>query len=76
MHSFFGCHDRRCRICNEVSRSSGHRSLFNFHFPQCVSLRSGLNTSSTWRFKALMTPMRADIVGPPLSATSMRVSKR
>ena len=34
-------------------------SLFNFRFPQCLSLRDESNTRSTCRFNALMTPMRA-----------------
>jgi hypothetical protein len=25
----------------------------------------GIKNPSTWRFKAIMTPMRANIVGPP-----------
>jgi hypothetical protein len=33
-------------------------SRLSFRFPQCASLRSGLNTRSTWRFRARMTPMR------------------
>ena len=38
-------------------------------------MRSGLNTRSTFRFKARMTPMRAIIVGPPLlSATRIKTS--
>jgi hypothetical protein len=36
-----------------------HSSRFNFLFPQCVSLRSGLNSRTTCRFSALMTLMRA-----------------
>ena len=32
-------------------------SRFSFRFPQCVSLRDGLNTRSTCRFGALMTPV-------------------
>src|SRR6266850_1080026 len=49
-------------------------SLLSFRFPQCVSLRSGLNTLSTWRFNALMTPMRAIMVGPLSSTTRSRAS--
>jgi hypothetical protein len=41
-----------------------HISLFNFRFPQCLSLRDGSNTRSTWRFNARMTPIRANMVGP------------
>jgi hypothetical protein len=51
-----------------------HSSLFSFRRPQCVSLREGLNVRSTFRFNALMTPIRANIVGPPNSATSIRAS--
>jgi len=36
-------------------------------------LRSGLNTRSTFRFRAFMTPIRAIIVGP-LRDTSIRTS--
>jgi pimeloyl-ACP methyl ester carboxylesterase len=43
-------------------------------FPQCVSFRDALKTRSTWRFNALMTPMRANIVGPPSVATKIRAS--
>jgi hypothetical protein len=42
-----------------------HRSRASFRFPQCGSLREELNTRSTWRFNARMTPIRANIVGPP-----------
>jgi hypothetical protein len=31
-------------------------------------------TRSRWRFKAIMTPMRANIVGPPDVATRIRLS--
>ncbi|HTE96364.1 MAG TPA: hypothetical protein VK678_23090 [Bradyrhizobium sp.] len=31
-----------------------------------MSFRDGLNTRSTWRFKALIMPMRANSGGPPL----------
>ena len=44
-------------------RSGRHWSLLSFRFPQCLSLRSELNTRSTWRFNARMTPIRANIVG-------------
>jgi hypothetical protein len=33
-----------------------------------------INTRSTWRFNARMTPMRANIVGPPRVATVIRLS--
>jgi hypothetical protein len=42
----------------------GHWSLFNFRFPQCVSLQSGLNSRRTFRFNARMTPIRAIMDGP------------
>ena len=32
------------------------------------------NTRATWRFSAFMTPIRANIVGPPCVATKMRAS--
>jgi hypothetical protein len=32
-------------IC--IDAGLGHRSLFNFRFPQCLSLRDGSNTRST-----------------------------
>ena len=37
-------------------------------------LRDGSNTRSTCRFNALMTPMRANIVGPPSVATRITYS--
>jgi hypothetical protein len=37
--------------------------------------RSGLNTRWTWRFNALMTPIRANIVGPPDVATRITASR-
>jgi hypothetical protein len=33
-----------------------------------------LNTRSTWRFNARMTPIRANIVGPPDVATRIKAS--
>jgi hypothetical protein len=42
-----------------------HRSRASLRWPQCVSFRDGSNTRSTCRFRALITPMRANIVGPP-----------
>ena len=35
------------------------------------SFRDGSNTRSTCRFRALITPIRADMVGPPRSAPSI-----
>jgi hypothetical protein len=43
---------------NQLSRANLRQS-------QCGSLRDELNSRSTWRFSARMTPMRANIVGPP-----------
>jgi hypothetical protein len=51
-----------------------HRSLASFRFPQWASFLSGLNTRSTWRFKALMTPIRANTIGPPSVATTINAS--
>jgi hypothetical protein len=42
-----------------------HRSRASLRRPQCFSLREGSNTRSTCRFRALITPIRANIVGPP-----------
>jgi hypothetical protein len=39
------------------SASPDYSSRFKFRFPQCMSLRSGLNTRSTRRFSALSMPM-------------------
>ena len=36
-----------------------HSSLFSFRLPQCISLRSGLNSRTTLRCSAFMTPIRA-----------------
>jgi hypothetical protein len=41
-----------------------HWSLFSLRCPQLCSLRVGSNTRATWRFKALMKPMRANMVEP------------
>src|SRR6266849_7157895 len=45
-------------------------SLLSLRRPQCVSLREESNSRTTFRFNALMMPMRANIVGPSCSATS------
>ena len=37
-------------------------------------MRDESNTRATCRFNALMTPIRANIVGPPLSAMRIRAS--
>jgi hypothetical protein len=44
-------------------------SLLSFRRPQSVSLRDESNVRSTCRFKTLMTPMRAIMVGPLCSTT-------
>ena len=51
-----------------------HSSRLSFRRPQCASLCAGLNVRSTVRFNALMTPMRANIVGPPDVATRIKAS--
>jgi hypothetical protein len=51
-----------------------HISRFSFRRPQWVSLREGLNVRSTFQFNALMTPIRANIVGPPSVATRIGAS--
>ena len=51
-----------------------HRSRASLRWPQCFSFRDGSNTRSTCRFRALITPIRANMVGPPRSATSMSAS--
>jgi hypothetical protein len=56
------------------ARIVGHRSRFNFRFPRCLSFRPEANTRSTWRFNALMIPMRANIGGPSCSATNNSAS--
>jgi hypothetical protein len=48
-----------------------HRSGASLRWRQCFSFRDGSNTRSTCRFRALITPTRANMVGPPRSATSM-----
>jgi hypothetical protein len=54
------------RAQNLIARPpNGHWSLLSFRFPQCVSLREESNIRSTFRFNALMTSMRANIVGLP-----------
>ncbi len=53
-------------------REGFYSSLFSLRFPQCVSFRSGLNTRSTWRFKARSMPMRACIRKSRPSAVPIR----
>jgi len=54
-----------------VRRNVGHRSRASLRRPQCLSFRDGSNTRSTWRFNARITPIRANMVGPSCSATSI-----
>ena len=42
--------------------------------PNAFPCAKGSNTRSTSRFRALVTPIRANMVGPPRSATSMSAS--
>jgi hypothetical protein len=51
-----------------------HRSRASLRLSQCFSFRDGSNTRSTCRFSALMTLIRANIVGPPSVATRIRAS--
>jgi hypothetical protein len=44
-----------------------HRSHASFRRPQLCFLPDGSITRWTWRFNALMMPIRASIVGPPRS---------
>jgi hypothetical protein len=65
------------RMCIRANATPGfllHRSRASLRLPQCFSFRDGSNTRSTWRFRALITPIRANMVGPPRSATSMSAS--
>ena len=65
------------RMCIRANATPGfllHRSRGSLRWSQCFSLREESNTRSTCRFRALITPMRANIVGPPRSATSMSAS--
>src|SRR5882672_6369058 len=54
--------------------SIGHWSRLSLVRPQCGSLREGLSSRTTCRFSALMTPMRAIMVGPLSSTTRSRAS--
>jgi hypothetical protein len=59
----------------DIDQDRSHSSLLSLRFPQWWGLRSGLNSRTLWRFKALMTPMRASIVGPSDdSATRIKTS--
>ena len=49
----------------DVNPNGRHWSLLSVRRPQCVSLRDELNVRSTFRFNALMMPMRA-IHGRPV----------
>jgi hypothetical protein len=75
------CRDERAREFvarsrTPVGKRSGLRlaSLLSFLLPQWWSLRAGLNWRTCPRFNARMIPMRANIVGPLRSATSMSSS--
>src|ERR1700731_3466664 len=48
-----------------------HRSRASLRLPQCFSLREESNTRSPCRFRALITLIRANMVGSPRSATSI-----
>jgi len=48
----------------DINTGLNYRSRASFRFPQCVSLRSGLNTRSAFRFNARRTPTRACKSGP------------
>jgi len=49
----------------DIDPNRRHCSLLSLRFPQRVSLRDESNFRSTFRFNARMTPIRANIVGPP-----------
>jgi hypothetical protein len=51
----------------DVNPNGRHWSLLSFRFPQCVSLREESNSRTTFRFNALMMPMRA-IIGARVAA--------
>src|SRR3981189_987927 len=53
---------------NIFSAGDLHSSLFNLCFPHCVSLRDA------FRFRALMMPIHAIMVGPLSSTTRSRAS--
>ena len=48
-----------------VDEDDGHRSLFSLRRPQCGTFPFGLNSGTWRRFNARITPVRANIVGPP-----------
>jgi hypothetical protein len=51
-----------------------HSSRFSFRRAQCVSFREVSNSRWTFRFNALMTPMRAIMAGPLSSTTRSNAS--
>ena len=51
-----------------------HSSPLSFRLPQWCVLASGLNGTTTCRFSAIITPIRASIVEPPVSARRMSAS--
>jgi hypothetical protein len=44
--------------------------------PECVSLREESNSRTTFRFKALVMPVRANIVGPPSAPRILHISAK
>ena len=56
-----------------LSRRVFYSSRLSFHLPQCVSLRSVLNSRTTSRFSAFMNPIFA-IIGSPPRLQSSRAS--
>jgi hypothetical protein len=64
----------RWRQCCDPNGFLLYRSRASLRRPQRFSFRDGSNTRSACRFRALITPIRANMVGPPRSATSMSAS--
>jgi hypothetical protein len=71
-----GANQNCCSVkgTNKLLRGGHYSSRFNFRFPQCVPLRTGLNPHTTCRLSALITPIRANFVGPPSVATKISAS--
>ena len=68
LRAFVGRH--LCKFVGELHIAS----LFNFRFPQCLSLRDVSDTRSTCRLITLITSIRAYLGGPPRSTTSNSAS--
>jgi len=68
LRAFVGRH--LCKFVGELHVAS----LFNFRFPQCLSLRDVSDTRSTCRLITLITSIRAYLGGPPRSTTSNSAS--